>query len=248
MKKYRGILFDLFATLALWHPDRLPKFTYNGKTTPSTMGELKILIETLVTQASFDEFYTTFTQINEVHAHHRKSTSKEIPSRERFNATLLKLDYPETDDTAAIAEQLSLRHMALLASVVEIPAAYEPFLARLSKQYRLALVSNFDHHPTAHAILKRDGVHPHFDEIFISDSHGWRKPHRRIFDDAIAALELDASEVLFVGDSWDDDVVGARNCGLDIAWVNVKNQPRPNDLHEPTFEINSVIDLHKHLV
>jgi HAD superfamily hydrolase (TIGR01549 family) len=248
MKKYRGILFDLFATLALWHPDRLPKFTYGGKTIPSTMGELRSSVEQLVTQVDFDEFYTTFTEVNAEHTHHRKTELREIPSRERFNATLLRLGYEATEATSNIAEQLSLRHMALLASVVEIPPEYEPFMAELSKQYRIGLVSNFDHHPTAHAILKRDGIHAHFDEIFVSDSHGWRKPHRRIFDDALAALELDVSEVLFVGDSWEDDVVGARDCGLDIAWVNVKNHPRPNELHAPTYEIRSVTDLREHLL
>lgn len=248
MKKYRGILFDLFATLALWHPDRLPKFTYDGKTIPSTMGELKSLVEQLVTQVNFDEFYTTFTEVNAEHSHHRKTEQKEIPSRERFNATLLRLGYPESDDTLDIAEQLSLRHMGLLKSVVEIPLEYEPFIAELSEQYRIGLVSNFDHDPTAHAILKRDGIHAHFDEIIISDSHGWRKPHRRIFDDALTALELDVGEVLFVGDSWEDDVVGAQSCGLDIAWVNAKNQPPPNDLHKPTYEIRAVTDLRKHLL
>jgi HAD superfamily hydrolase (TIGR01549 family) len=247
MKKYRGILFDLFATLALWHPDRLPQFTYKGKTVPSTLGELKFLIEQAVTEASFDEFYTAFTEVNEEHTDFRAKHLKEIPSRERFNSTLLRLGYPSSDATSAIAETLSLRHMELLASVAKIPPEYAPFLKRLSENYQLALVSNFDHHPTAHQILTRDGAHPHFEEILISDSHGWRKPHRRIFDDALLALSLSAEEVLFVGDSWEDDVVGAANAGIDVAWVNAKNKPRPNELHVPTFEINNIIELEDHL-
>lgn len=247
MKKYRGILFDLFATLALWHPDRLPKFTYNGKTVPSTLGELKFLIEETVTETSFDEFYTAFTEVNLEHANFRAEHLIEIPSRERFNSTLERLGYPSSDTTSDIAEKLSLRHMELLASVTAIPPEYAPFLKRLSEKYQLALVSNFDHHPTAHAILKRDGVHTYFDEIIISDSHGWRKPHRRIFDDALSALSLRPEEVLFVGDSWDDDVIGARNADIDVAWVNAKNKPRPNELHVPTFEINNIIDLQDHL-
>ncbi|MGR8946970.1 MAG: HAD family hydrolase [Gammaproteobacteria bacterium] len=248
MKKYRGILFDLFATLALWHPDKLPRFTYRGKTTPSTMGELQVLVNEIVDKASFDDFYLALTEVNEIHAEHKERHSREISSRERFLAVLERLGYVENEESLKIAEQLSLRHMELLASVVKIPAEYDQFLRELAAHYRLALVSNFDHHPTAHRILKRDGIHSHFDHVVISDEHGFRKPHRKIFEDAIGHLSLPTEEVLFVGDSWGDDVVGAQEAGIDVAWVNPKNKPHATSGHKPTLEISSVLDLREHLL
>ena len=243
MKKYRGIFFDLFATLVLWHPDKLPKFSYNGKIVPSTMGELKQLVEKLVTDVSFDEFYTAFTLINERNSMHKADHGKEISSLRRFTDILLELGYSPTERTTAIAEQLSLRHMELLSMVVKIPADYDHFLKQLGARYRLAVVSNFDHHPTAHNILKRDGIYHHFHEITISDAHGYRKPHQKIFDDTLQQLALSAEEVLFVGDSWEDDVVGAQQAGIDVAWVNPKRKPHGTTGHRPTYEIDDVLAL-----
>ena len=248
MKKYRGILFDLFATLALWYPEKLPKFTYRGKTIPSTMGELRVLVEELVTRASFDEFYAAFTLVNERNAQHKAEHAREIPSLQRFIDILLELGYTDNHETTEIARQLSLRHMDLLSSVVKIPPEYGTFLDELRSRYRLALVSNFDHHPTALSILKRDGVYDHFHEIIISDAHGYRKPHHRIFIDTLELLSLPAEEVLFVGDSWDDDVVGAQQAGIDVAWVNPKKKPHGITNHFPTYEIGEVLALRQILL
>lgn len=248
MKKYRGILFDLFATLALWHPDRLPRFTYQGKTVPSTMGELRHLISKLVTKASFEEFYSVFLQVNEAQAQYRANHLKEIPSRERFKATLLELGYSDDTETLEIAEEISLGHMALLAAVVSIPDEYSEFLNSLRQKYQLAVVSNFDHHATAHMILERGRIARHFDQIIISDSHGFRKPHEKIFTDTLKSMQLTVEDSLFVGDSWDDDVAGAHAIGMDVAWVNAKNQPPPNDAYTPTFEVAAITDLKDHLL
>ena len=243
MKKYRGILFDLFATLALWHPEKLPKFSYQGKIVPSTMGELRLLVEELVTEATFDDFYSAFTLVNERNAAHKAEHAREIPSLQRFSDILIELGYADNATTADIARRLSLRHMELLSLVVEIPRDYGPFLGELGSRYRLALVSNFDHHPTAQNILKRDGIHHHFHEVVISDAHGYRKPHHRIFDDTLQLLSLAAEDVLFVGDSWDDDVVGAQQAGIDVAWVNPKGKPHADTGHRPTFEIDTILAL-----
>ena len=131
---YKGIVFDLFGTLALWHPDRLPTFEWQGKTQPSTMGELRHTVAELVTEVPFETFYETFMRLNE-ELLVEKSDGKEIPSHQRFLRTLRRLDYPDSSETAAIAEKLSLTHMDLLASAVEIPQHYAPFLAELAKQY-----------------------------------------------------------------------------------------------------------------
>ncbi|MEM7468761.1 MAG: HAD family hydrolase [Pseudomonadota bacterium] len=248
MKKYRGILFDLFATLALWHPEKLPKFTYQGKTTPSTMGELKKSVVELVKKTTFDEFYEAFTQVNQAQSAFKAQHNKEISSRTRFKKTLLDIGYDEDQQTHDIAEQLSLKHMALLSSVVKIPETYGPFLRELKTDHQLALVSNFDHYPTAHKILERDGISHHFDSILISDEHGYRKPHPKIFDDALSALGLNKDDVLFVGDSWDDDVVGAQTLGIDVAWINPKNKAHGSTGHKPTLEINSILDLKARLL
>ena len=86
------------------------------------------------------------------------------------------------------------------------------------------LHSNFDHAETARHILQRDGATGYFERIVISDEHGWRKPHPRIFTDTLATLGVDPQDALFVGDSPDDDIRGASGVGMDVAWVNAQGR------------------------
>ena len=47
-----------------------------------------------------------------------------------------------------------------------------------------------------------------------SKSHGRTKPHASIFEKALAALEVSALDAVMVGDSFEDDIEGARALGM----------------------------------
>jgi putative hydrolase of the HAD superfamily len=53
----------------------------------------------------------------------------------------------------------------------------------------------------------------------ISASVGWRKPHRKIFDEALKRLQVVDDEVVFVGDSPFEDIKGAKAAGLKTGFV-----------------------------
>ena len=50
--------------------------------------------------------------------------------------------------------------------------------------------------------------------MLTSAEAGYRKPHPRIFEIAVERLNVPPHRALFVGDSYEDDVTGARNAGL----------------------------------
>jgi HAD superfamily hydrolase (TIGR01509 family) len=62
-------------------------------------------------------------------------------------------------------------------------------------------------------VLDRDGVSPEVDAVVLSYEVGCVKPDVRIFEAALAALGLPASEVLMVGDNANDDG-GGTHLGL----------------------------------
>ncbi len=246
MKPYRAVIFDLFNTVALWRPDRMPRFTWRGETRPSSLGVLRELLAEAVPSLAFDDFYDALERTNGALARERDVTLREIPSRERFSRTLIEAGF-EAGSTDHLAERLSLSHMEVLGQASFIPSAHREWLLALSRHYRIGLISNFDHAPTALAILKRDEMDSIFEHMLISDSHGWRKPAKRIFDDALGALGVDPGDALYVGDSVDDDVVGAQNAGIDVAWVNAREHELPAGVTQPTYTINSILDLAQYL-
>lgn len=54
----------------------------------------------------------------------------------------------------------------------------------------------------------------HFDALTISSRVGFQKPHRAIFDHALAQLKVEPAKALHIGDSYAADIQGARRAGI----------------------------------
>jgi len=76
----------------------------------------------------------------------------------------------------------------------------------------MGLCSNWDWDLDRH--LHHNQIHGHFDAIVCSASAGFRKPHSRIFEMVIDRMGISPEHMLFVGDSWSDDVEGATAAGF----------------------------------
>ena len=48
---------------------------------------------------------------------------------------------------------------------------------------------------------------------------------------------------LFIGDSVEDDVVGAIGAGIDVAWINATAAALPDDVPPPTFTLKAITEL-----
>ena len=243
MRRYKAILFDLFGTVAQWRPERMPEFTWEGITSPSTMGVLQATLEERAPDLLFGDFFNAFTAANEELAERRARNMREIPSVQRFKLALTKAGFLDSDATHELAQELSNRHLEKLIGAVEVPSEHTEFLGRVYKVYPVALVSNFDHGPTARHIIERDGARPFFHHVVVSDDHGWRKPHAKIFTDTLELLGVAPQEALFVGDSVEDDIVGATRVGMDIAWVNARGTGLPARIPDPDYAIRAIPEL-----
>ncbi len=77
----------------------------------------------------------------------------------------------------------------------------------------------------------------------ISEELGISKPDRAIFQQALASLNLPASEILMVGDSLTSDYQGALNMQMDFCWVNKNQLDLSEGYQPPAFEVQSVVQL-----
>ena len=80
--------------------------------------------------------------------------------------------------------------------------------------FKLAIVSNWD--TPLDPLTERLGIAHYFDAIVASHDArvGSAKPDSHIFNYALAAIEVSAEAVVHVGDTYEADVVGARNAGI----------------------------------
>lgn len=83
------------------------------------------------------------------------------------------------------------------------------------------------------------------EKIFISGDIGYMKPDRRIFDYAAEKLELLElpESILYVGDSWTNDVMGAQNAGWSVIWFNRRNHKKPDEYRERIMEVHTEEEL-----
>jgi HAD superfamily hydrolase (TIGR01662 family) len=108
------------------------------------------------------------------------------------------------------------------------PRTHEVLATLTASGYRLGIVSNtfvpghvLDRHLQELDLLR------FFPQRVYSCDTGYRKPSRRIFQQALRELGAGPGESVFVGDRWRQDVLGARRAGLTAVWKRPRHAPTP---------------------
>lgn len=82
------------------------------------------------------------------------------------------------------------------------------------------------------------GLAPFCDVLFGSENIGVLKPSKVCFESLCQALDCKPEEVLYVGNSFEYDVLGAKGAGLKTAWITkkvAKNQKNVADIVFSTY-------------
>lgn len=90
-------------------------------------------------------------------------------------------------------------------------------LERLRRRFRIAVVSNF--YGNLDRVLDDGGLAPFIDAAIDSSVVGHAKPDPRIFEAALNAIGVNASNAVMVGDSLDKDLAPARQLGMKTVWL-----------------------------
>lgn len=92
------------------------------------------------------------------------------------------------------------------------------------KDIRTGVVSNMSYpNEILSARINRLIPNHHFEFIISTADYVFRKPSKRIFDVSLRKANLLASEVLYCGDSFDYDVLGALRSGITSIWYHKKD-------------------------
>ena len=87
----------------------------------------------------------------------------------------------------------------------------------MASKYPLAMVTNF--YGNMRAVLSDFRIDHLFPIIIESAVVGVRKPDPQIFRLGVEALQLQSSEVVVIGDSYDKDIVPAKTVGCQTIWL-----------------------------
>jgi FMN phosphatase YigB (HAD superfamily)/membrane-associated phospholipid phosphatase len=139
--------------------------------------------------------------------------------------------------------------MAAWPAVSAVDGAQDA-LRLLRPHYRLLVATNADDSGARDvlAALSRVGLDELIDGVVSSRDVGARKPDAVFYRAALlragrAGLPLAPARAVMVGDSWPNDVAGARAAGLRTVWFNPSGARRPAGAAAPDAEIRRLADL-----
>lgn len=117
------------------------------------------------------------------------------------------------------------------------PWVYETLDGLAGSGYRMSVISNAD--GRVREGFEALGLAGYFEEIFDSHIVGYAKPDARLFEHAMATVDVPAAECLYVGDLYYVDILGANGAGMAAVHLD------PFDLYQglPGVHIHSVAAL-----
>jgi putative hydrolase of the HAD superfamily len=117
-----------------------------------------------------------------------------------------------------IEQVMEMEQDAWLAGVHVGPEVVATLERLRTAGLKLGLVSNAAYLPRLmRAQLDHLGLAGYFDSLTWSSAIGWRKPERRIYQQALDSLQVTPEQALFVGDRVREDVRGPKALGMRAA-------------------------------
>ena len=212
--QYKNLFFDLDDTL--W------AFSLNARDT----------FEEMYQKYDYDRFFRSFQHFYTLYQYR----SKEELNRQRF---LYPLEAVGAGD-AALAEAFSDDFFSVIPTKSRLmPHAYE-VLEYLAEKYNLYILSNGFQELQCHKMRSAD-IDRFFKKIVLSDDIGVLKPWPEIFHFALSATQSEVRDSLMIGDSWENDVAGAKGVGMHQVFYNVTGKEELP--FQPTYHISNLKEL-----
>lgn len=138
----------------------------------------------------------------------------------------------------AIIHQLSEDYINYLPENNHLFDGAIEILDYLKPNYKLHIITNGFASVQSKKLNNSNIVH-YFDTITNSEMAGVKKPHPTIFDFALSLANASKKESLMIGDSYEADIVGAQEAGIEAVFFNEQNIEVENQV----VQIKHLLDL-----
>ena len=164
----------------------------------------------------------------------------EAARREVVRLALVELGIENTSLAAAIGDAYSHRRDRCMEP---LPDAIDTVRWLRDSGRRLALLTNGAGPPQRKKIA-RFGLAQLFDAILIEGELGYGKPDERVYQGALSALGVSASEAWMAGDNLEFDVDAPQKLGISAIWIDVRGRGVPAPaLTRPHHVVRSLAEL-----
>jgi HAD superfamily hydrolase (TIGR01509 family) len=225
----------MFDTLMLIEKDHA---FYN----PSIRGAYEFLAANGVS-ASFEEFEKAYVSVRDAIFAEAEAELGEPHFNVRIAGALKQLGY-DCDVSSPLVVGATNAYCERFMTYVRIDEHAQGVLRTLHGRYRLGIVSNYAIPECVEKLLKRHGLDKFFDVVVVSGAVNRRKPHPEIYQKALQKLGVKPEETVFVGDTVDADVQGAKTAGMKTVYIE-RHLQKDAEIACPDQTIKNLSDLTK---
>ena len=233
----KAVLFDMFDTLMMirknhefYSPSLLRMYRYLNR---------------IGVNVSFDTFQKAYIKTRDGLYDKADANLEEPHFNVRVSETLKSLGYNYTVSSPIVAAATA-EFCDEFMTFVYLDENIEELLRVLHGKYKLGIISNFAIPECVHKLLKTHNLDKQFDAIVISGAVNKRKPSPEIFKRTLKVLGVSASETVFVGDTLDADVEGAKAVGMKAVYIERRIEKvediRPDQTIKSLSELPMVLE------
>lgn len=216
MNHITDIFFDLDHTL--WDFDKNSEISY------------KLIFDKLELQVQLDEFLAVYKQINiDLWKLFREDAiDKDTLRYRRLSDSFKAINVSVTDTVIYTIADEYVYHLSqqthLLDGAINV-------LNYLKPKYNLHIITN-GFAEVQVGKLKNTNLETYFDVVINSEMAGVKKPNPIIFEKALQMAKATKENSLMIGDSYEADVLGAINCGIDAICYNYHQENLPAHIRQ----------------
>lgn len=223
MKTYKNVFIDLDDTLWDFHA--------NAKSSLEEIFEERKLSRYI---DNFEKFFEIYSRRNlELWDEYgRREITKGFLMVERFRFPLAQVGVDNTE----LAIEIGNQYLDLLPTRKTLLPFATELLDYLYPKYPLTIISN-GFVEVQHRKMSACGIEHYFNHVVLSEAAGALKPDKQIFEHALKLNNATAANTIMIGDSYEADIIGARNAGIDQVFLS----PNSSDPDKTaTYKIKSL--------
>ena len=171
---------------------------------------------------SLDVFLKFYNPIN--HAQWKLYRENKITQEDlrfnRLNKTFEKLNYSAS---IGLIDKISEQYITYLSTFPHLFEGAIELLEALKSRFKLHIITNgFD--KVQQFKIENSGIESFFEFVFTAEKVGFKKPHPEIFIQSLKTVNTTAEASIMIGDSFEADILGALNQGMQAIHFNSHNE------------------------
>lgn len=216
MKHITDIFFDLDHTL--WDFDKNSEISY------------KLIFDKLDVTVNLEEFLSAYKpiNINLWKLFREDAIDKETLRYRRLQESFEAINVTISDEVIFSIADDYVYHLAQQTHLLDGALV---LLQYLKPKYNLHIITN-GFAEVQVGKLKNTNLESYFDVIINSEMAGVKKPNPIIFEKALQMANVSKGNSLMIGDSFEADVLGALNFGMNAICYNYHNEILPSHIQQ----------------